>query len=116
RNNYAYKCFALGLTSYVGTSDYGWGQEGNYPEAGQYIYARNPQYEIGTEPTPYQRVGNAYDVTEEGVPSTWALMFDGVDDLLSSPWEGFTAPAFITAACRSDIRGGVEPLFGIQYS
>lgn len=44
-----------------------------------------PQAEIGSTATNYQRVGSAFDVTEAGVPSLHYLSFDGVDDFLVTP-------------------------------
>lgn len=41
-----------------------------------------PQHELGTVKTPYQRVGNAYDVTEAGVPSVYYARYDSADDVL----------------------------------
>ncbi|UWR31323.1 hypothetical protein K3758_07420 [Sulfitobacter sp. W002] len=43
-----------------------------------------PQLEEGSEATPYQRVGNQYDVTERGVETLHYLYFDGVDDELAA--------------------------------
>ncbi len=43
------------------------------------VYAWGMQFERGNA-TPYQKVVQAYDVTEAGVPSVSALWFDGVDD------------------------------------
>jgi len=48
------------------------------------ILVRRPQIEIGTTATPYQRVGNQFDVTESGQPSINYLWFDGIDDCLQS--------------------------------
>jgi hypothetical protein len=46
---------------------------------------RDPQMELGGEATPYQRVGNPYDVTEAGQTSYDYLVFDGVDDFMQTP-------------------------------
>lgn len=42
------------------------------------------QIEIGSVATPYQRVANVYDVTEEGVPSVYALVGDGLSKCMVS--------------------------------
>lgn len=42
------------------------------------------QFEIGPEATPYQRVGNEYDISEAGVPSVYYAHYDGADDVLPS--------------------------------
>lgn len=42
------------------------------------------QIEEGSEATSYQRVGNAFDVTEAGVRTLHYLNFDGVDDTLAA--------------------------------
>jgi len=40
---------------------------------------------VGQPATPYQRVGTtAFDITEQGVPTTHYLQFDGIDDWLST--------------------------------
>lgn len=44
-----------------------------------------PQAEIGSTVTAYQRVTTAFDVTEAGVQSLSYLSFDGVDDFLVTP-------------------------------
>jgi hypothetical protein len=46
---------------------------------------RNAQLETGSTATNYQRVGNAFDVTEAGVQSLSYLSFDGIDDFLITP-------------------------------
>lgn len=51
--------------------------------AGAFIWGA--QLETGSTATAYQRVGNAFDVTEAGVPSLHYLSFDGVDDFLVTP-------------------------------
>jgi hypothetical protein len=43
------------------------------------------QLELGSTATNYQRVGNAFDVTEAGVQSLSYLSFDGIDDFLVTP-------------------------------
>jgi hypothetical protein len=45
---------------------------------------RNPQFEVGSVRTNYQRVGSAFDVTEAGVPDAYYLSYDGSDDFLVS--------------------------------
>ncbi len=51
---------------------------------GDAVEIRFPQAELGSEPTPYQRVTNAYDVTEAGVPDTYSLVYDLADDNLTT--------------------------------
>lgn len=41
------------------------------------------QLEIGGVVTPYQKVTNAFDVTEAGVPDVWSMEYDGVDDYMT---------------------------------
>jgi len=49
----------------------------------QVIEIWQPQFEEGTTPTDYQRVGTtALDVTEAGKKELWYLQFDGVDDYM----------------------------------
>lgn len=54
-------------------------------EAGIDILIRFPQFEIGEDPTPYQRVGSQFDVTEDGVPSLGYLSFNGVNQWMVTP-------------------------------
>jgi hypothetical protein len=59
------------------------------------IYA--PQLELGPEPTPYQRVGNALDVTEAGFPSPSYLRFDLSDDVLPTTYSaGFSGDVVVS--------------------
>ena len=53
--------------------------------SGEEMEIWHPQFELGSTPTPYQRVGSEYDVTEAGVPSLHYLSFDGVDDFMETP-------------------------------
>lgn len=46
------------------------------------VRLRRPQFERAPSPTPYQRVGNALDVTEDGFPSPAFIRFDLSDDVL----------------------------------
>ena len=49
------------------------------------------QLELGSTATAYQRVGNAFDVTEAGVPTCHYVQYDGTDDSLSTSSINFTA-------------------------
>lgn len=44
-----------------------------------------PQIELGSTATPYQKVVSSSDVTEVGKPDLWFLLFDGTDDFLVTP-------------------------------
>src|SRR5690606_26791680 len=44
------------------------------------ILVSKPQLVLGSDVGPYQRVTNAYDVTEEGVPDVWHFLSDNADD------------------------------------
>lgn len=57
--------FGLGVTSNAGTSS---------------ITFKQPQFELGSTATAYQKVVSQYEVTQAGVQSTSYLSFDGVDD------------------------------------
>ena len=46
------------------------------------VFAWGAQLELGSEVTPYQRVGNTLDITESGVPSFAFLRFDLSDDVM----------------------------------
>ena len=50
-----------------------------------YLDIYSAQFELGSTPTAYQKVGAVYDVTESGVASVYTAYFDGVDDCLVSP-------------------------------
>jgi hypothetical protein len=58
------------------------------PAAGQSIYITGAMREeplaSPATPTPYQRVGTAFDVTESGIQTVHYLAFDGTDDWLQS--------------------------------
>ena len=56
-----------------------------------YLDIYSAQFELGSTPTAYQKVGAVYDVTESGVASVYTAYFDGVDDCLVSPSIDFTA-------------------------
>lgn len=45
------------------------------------VYIGDPQLEVGSTATPYQRVTTDFDVTEAGVPDVWHLSNDGGDSL-----------------------------------
>lgn len=45
------------------------------------VYIGDPQLEVGSTATPYQRVTTDFDVTEAGVPDVWHLYDDGGDSL-----------------------------------
>jgi hypothetical protein len=53
--------------------------------SGGEILVWGAQLEVGSTATNYQRVGNAFDVTEAGVQSLSYLSFDGIDDFLVTP-------------------------------
>ena len=55
-----------------------------------YLDIYSAQFESGSTPTAYQKVGAAYDITESGVASVYTAYFDGVDDCLVSPSIDFT--------------------------
>jgi len=47
------------------------------------VTVHRAQFEDGSEATPYQRVTNAFDVHEDGVPDIWYWQGDGTDDKLT---------------------------------
>ena len=49
------------------------------------ITFKQPQFEVGTTATAYQKVVTQYEVTEAGVASVSYLSFDGVDDGMVTP-------------------------------
>jgi hypothetical protein len=49
------------------------------------------QLELGSTATDYQRVTSTYDVTEAGQADNYHLVFDGVDDSMSTPSVDLTA-------------------------
>ncbi len=52
--------------------------------AGDSVYLASAQLELGSEPTPYQRVSSPLDVTENGATSPAFLHFDLSDDALEA--------------------------------
>lgn len=78
----------------------------NIGEGNHYLVCL-PQAEKGTEATAYQRVGNEYDVTEEGVPSIHYLSQDMVDDNLDidfgKPFEGTVVQGTLQSVTRYQI-------------
>jgi len=54
------------------------------------IFIWGAQFELGSTCTSYQRIGNAFDVTEAGTSSCHYLQFDGIDDSLSTQSVDFT--------------------------
>ena len=54
------------------------------------VIFRQPQVEIGSARTAYQLAASAYDVTEAGVQTIWALDFDGADDSLATASVNFS--------------------------
>lgn len=67
------------------------------------VTVRHPQFEIGSTATPYQRVTTAYDVTETGAPSVPHLIFDQVDDALTTATLPATADGSIAIAGRDGV-------------
>jgi hypothetical protein len=58
------------------------------------------QLEIGSTRTNYQRVGTtAFEITEQGVPTTHYLQFDGVDDSLVTSSVDFSAVNIMSVFC-----------------
>jgi len=56
-----------------------------------------PQLENGSSRTNYQRVGTtAFDITEQGAPTTHYLQFDGIDDWLSTSAIDFSGTDKVT--------------------
>jgi len=49
------------------------------------VFVSNPQLEVGSTATAYQRVGSTFDVTEAGKADLYHLVFDGTDDWLVTP-------------------------------
>lgn len=72
-------------------------------------FVRRPQLEAGAAATAYQVVADTTDVTEAGVPDSWRLSMDGVDDRLLTP----------TLAMASDevtlVMAAALPATGTQY-
>jgi hypothetical protein len=52
--------------------------------AGNSVELKQPQLEVGSTATAYQKVNTAFGVTEAGVPTIHWLQFDGTNDGLSS--------------------------------
>jgi hypothetical protein len=55
------------------------------------ILFSEPQVEVGSTATDYQKVVSQYDVTEAGVSDVYYLAFDGVDDSLATASIDFSA-------------------------
>jgi hypothetical protein len=76
------------------------------------------QFEAGSVPTNYQKVGNKYNVTEAGTRTLRFLSFDGVDDVMDtgSPIAALGTATFLGAAVKegvaSLIAGGRGGFFG----
>lgn len=66
------------------------------------VLAWGIQHEIGSTPTPYQRVVTAQGITEQGVPTCHYLQFDGVDDWLSTAAIDFSGTDEVT--CFTGVR------------
>lgn len=88
---------AVFATSYIGNADAGWASAGNTPALGEGILLRRPQLESGAEPTPYQRVGNEYDITEAGVRGIHYLRFDGTDDQVTTTLPAISGGTIVLA-------------------
>jgi hypothetical protein len=67
--------------------------EGVTTDLGDSILTKEPQLELASTATPYQRVTNDNDITETGVRSVYSLDYDGVDDGMSFDFEGGAGPA-----------------------
>ncbi|MCD9096207.1 hypothetical protein [Luteimonas fraxinea] len=101
---YALNHLAVFLTDFTGQSDGGW-NTGLVPIAGQHIFMRRPQFELGTAATRYQRVNSATDYDTVGFPHY--LVGDGVDDLMTTANFGLTqAGYFFAASMRVDTLTG----------
>jgi hypothetical protein len=77
---------------------------------GYVVTFSDPQLEVGSTATNYQRVGTAFDVTEAGVASRSYLSFDGTDDgMLTGNIVPGTDKAQVFAGLRklSDAASGV---------
>lgn len=80
------------------------------------------QATFSLEATQYQKVTNAFDVTEAGVPDVWSLEFDGVDDILqTSAISGWKATgASFSCAMQSDVvasgKSSAGMVFGLSVS
>lgn len=65
--------------------------------------------------TPYQKVTNAFDVTEAGVPDTWSLTFDGFDDVMIATTSAtIKLPIYTGAAVERNNYPDVAPIFAIR--
>lgn len=62
-----------------------------------------PQIEIGSTATAYQRVTNANDITEAGVASTWWIKTDGINT-------GYVTPAFDPGVDKMQVFVGARKL------
>ncbi|MCC5983437.1 MAG: hypothetical protein JJU42_03625 [Rhodobacteraceae bacterium] len=72
------------------------------------VRVRRPQFERAEAPTPYQRVGNALDVTEDGFPSPAFIRFDLSDDVLPTAFpDGGTFDVMLFGRQGSWIERGV---------
>lgn len=85
---------------------------------GRTIQIRRPQREPGNVITPYQRVGNANDITEAGVRPLLCLRADGIDDGLQSTANfdpGATDKMVLIAGARkrSDASAGIVIEHGV---
>ena len=67
------------------------------------ITFKQPQFEVGTTATAYQKVVTQYEVTEAGVASASYLSFDGVDD-------GMVTGTITPATDKVQVFGGLRKL------
>lgn len=64
---------------------------------GEYIELYRPQAERNLVATPYQRVGNEYDITEAGVSEIHYLRFDGTDDQVTTTLPAISGGTIVLA-------------------
>lgn len=61
------------------------------------VYVGGAQLETGSVATPYQRVGNEYDITEAGVATVHYLRFDGTDDQVTTTLPAISGGTIVLA-------------------
>lgn len=74
------------------------------------------QLEIGSSATAYQRVGNAYDVTEAGKSDCTYALFDGADNSVATPainWGSDKATIIAAVRKNSDVAQGCIVSLGL---
>ena len=76
------------------------------------ITFKQPQFEVGTTATAYQKVVTQYEVTQAGVPSVSYLAFDGVDDGMVT---GTITPATDKAQVFTGVRKLSDAAIGVVF-